>query len=558
MAHQALYRVYRPQTFNDVVEQQHIVTTLKNAVMSKNTAHAYLFCGTRGTGKTTMAKIFARAVNCIYPVDGNPCNECEICSGIIDGTILDVIEIDAASNNSVDNVRALIDEVVYTPTKASKKVYIIDEVHMLSIGAFNALLKTLEEPPEHVMFILATTEAHKMPATVLSRCQRFDFRRITNKGIAQRLLSIAQECGVALSNEAANFIASLAEGALRDGISILDQCISTGHDKLDLELVQGVIGVAPNEIIINTLDYLVNRQNKEVISQIDLIFSEGKDSGQYIRKLIQFLRDVLVYKTTNSLDNLYSMTEEEKKVIPLFAKSISMPYGLAMIRELSDLEPAIKWSTSQRILIEIAFLRICSLEMNNEEENTSNRIALLEEKIRQVEEALLTGAVNRNNIEMGGPQSSARVNEPIKPIASSRATEPSTDDSQKNDKSRKNTNQDGHGSANAYKEWNKVLDDLRSIGRMKILSCILNGTAVSVDENTVGIVLDEGDDYSKRILQNHENIEAIKEAIKRSTGKDMNVTVITNMEKTQRNSPEVPENVLNFAKKRGLELEIRE
>ena len=296
MAHQALYRVYRPQTFNDVVEQQHIVTTLKNAVMSKNTAHAYLFCGTRGTGKTTMAKIFARAVNCIYPVDGNPCNECEICSGIIDGTILDVIEIDAASNNSVDNVRALIDEVIYTPTKASKKVYIIDEVHMLSIGAFNALLKTLEEPPEHVMFILATTEAHKMPATVLSRCQRFDFRRITNKGIAQRLLSIAQECGVALSNEAANFIASLAEGALRDGISILDQCISTGHDKLDLELVQGVIGVAPNEIIINTLDYLVNRQNKEVISQIDLIFSEGKDSGQYIRKLIQFLRDVLVYK----------------------------------------------------------------------------------------------------------------------------------------------------------------------------------------------------------------------------------------------------------------------
>jgi DNA polymerase-3 subunit gamma/tau len=215
MNHQALYRRYRPKTFDDVVEQQHVVTTLKNTVISGKPAHAYLFCGTRGTGKTTMAKILARAVNCLEPEDGNPCNKCEVCTGILSGTILDVIEMDAASNNSVDNVRDIIDEMVYTPSQASYKIYIIDEVHMLSSGAFNALLKTLEEPPEHVLFILATTEPNKLPATVLSRCQRFDFRRISTGGIMERLLLIAKETGINLTDEAAYFLASLAEGALR-------------------------------------------------------------------------------------------------------------------------------------------------------------------------------------------------------------------------------------------------------------------------------------------------------------------------------------------------------
>ncbi|UZQ85301.1 DNA polymerase III subunit gamma/tau [Thermoclostridium stercorarium] len=261
-----------------------------------------------------MAKIFARAVNCLNPVDGNPCNKCEICRGIIDGTILDVMEIDAASNNSVDNIRNIIDEVVYTPTRASRKVYIIDEVHMLSIGAFNALLKTLEEPPEHVIFILATTEPHKLPATVLSRCQRFDFRRITSRGIANRLISIAKDCGVALSEEAALFIASLSEGALRDGISILDQCISTGKPELDLESVQKIVGVAPGTVIINTVGYFLERRSREAISQIDLVFSEGMDPGQFIHNLIRFMRDILIFKTTGDLSHLYSVTEEEKRL----------------------------------------------------------------------------------------------------------------------------------------------------------------------------------------------------------------------------------------------------
>lgn len=547
-AHQALYRVYRPQSFDDVVEQQHILTTLKNAVISRKVAHAYLFCGTRGTGKTTMAKIFARAVNCLHPVNGNPCNECEICTGIIDGTILDVAEIDAASNNSVDNIRNIIDEVVYTPTRAYKKVYIIDEVHMLSIGAFNALLKTLEEPPEHVMFILATTEPHKLPATVLSRCQRFDFRRITTDGIAKRLITISEECGVTLLNEAALFIASLSEGALRDGISILDQCISTGKAPLDLKSVQEIIGVAPNTIIINTVGFLIERKSKEAISQIDLLFSEGKDPGQFIHKLIQFLRDILVFKTTKSLEHLYSVTDEEKRTIPNFAEKISMSFGLAVVRQLSDLEASIKWSSSQRILIEMTFLRICSREVYNEGNNPLERIKLLEDRIRDIEAGVLSGRINQNTssvttVKKDLKETKLQVNKP----------------ENVEEEAVKFEGKGNNGQNNLFLEWDNVLSELSSIGRMKLYSSLLDTIAVWVDDNTIGIVLQEEDVFKKRILGEHENIVAIVDSIKRCIGKELKVVVSLKNEKlnTQTDS-KMPEKFLNFVKEKGMRLDIIE
>jgi DNA polymerase-3 subunit gamma/tau len=226
MSYTALYREWRPLVFEDVVEQEHIVKTLKYSVTAGRIAHAYLFCGTRGTGKTTMAHILSRAINCLNPQNGDPCNECEVCKGILEGSILDVLEIDAASNNSVDNVREIRDEVIYAPSTARYKVYIIDEVHMLSTGAFNALLKTLEEPPSHVVFILATTEPHKLPATILSRCQRFDFRKISVEGIVQRLDKVAHANGITFEKEALRLISRLADGALRDALSIMDQCMS--------------------------------------------------------------------------------------------------------------------------------------------------------------------------------------------------------------------------------------------------------------------------------------------------------------------------------------------
>ncbi|HQA57033.1 MAG TPA: DNA polymerase III subunit gamma/tau, partial [Acetivibrio sp.] len=269
MAYLALYRKWRPLVFEDVVEQEHVVKTLRNSINTGRIAHAYLFSGTRGTGKTTMAKIFSRAVNCLNPKDGDPCNECEICKGILNGSLLDVIEIDAASNNGVDNVRELRDEVVYTPSKAKYKVYIIDEVHMLSTGAFNALLKTLEEPPSHVIFILATTEPHKLPATILSRCQRFDFRRISVDSIAKRIEYIAGESGVDIKEDASRLIAKLSDGALRDAISILDQCISLGNKELTYEDVLKVVGLVTDTFIVEVVDNIKNQDVGKVLEAVN-------------------------------------------------------------------------------------------------------------------------------------------------------------------------------------------------------------------------------------------------------------------------------------------------
>jgi len=550
MSHQALYRTFRPQTFDDVVEQQHIVTTLKNAVISKKVAHAYLFCGTRGTGKTTMAKIFARAVNCLNPQDGNPCNECEICRGIIDGTILDVAEIDAASNNSVDNVRSIIDEVVYAPVRAGKKVYIIDEVHMLSIGAFNALLKTLEEPPGHVIFILATTEPHKLPATVLSRCQRFDFRRITSKGIAERLIEISKECGVTLTEDAALFIASLSEGALRDGISILDQCISTGSTPLNLESVQKIIGVAPNTVIIDTIGFLADRKSSEAMSLIDLIYSESKDPGQYIHKLIRFLRDILVFKTTNNVEHLYSVTEEEKKAVQDFAAKIPMELGLNVIRELTELESSLKWSSNQRILIETAFLRICSREIIKENDDILERVKLLEERIRSIEAGILKGGVYHDK-----PAAVPAEEKPKEKKARAKGRDKSTGEEMQN-----SAGSPGPGNKalmNPYEDWEKVLKEISGIGRMKLYTGLLGSDAVWVDENTIGIVFREEDEFKKRIVTDDDNTTVISETVKRFTGREIKVVVMNNKEKSSETS-EIPEKILDFVKKKGVKLDIIE
>ena len=329
-----------------------------------------------------MAKIFARAVNCLQPRQGNPCNECAVCRGILDGTILDVVEIDAASNNSVDNVRGIIDEVVYTPTHARKKVYIIDEVHMLSAGAFNALLKTLEEPPQHVMFILATTEPHKLPATVLSRCQRFDFRRISPDGIVKRLMYVAHEAGVTLAEEAAYFIASLSEGALRDAISILDQCIATGKNPLLPEDIHEIIGVAPNLLVLETAGFLIDRDAKGAVEAIDRLIADGKEPAQFLQSIIQLFRDILVYKAGSSVEPLLSMTGEDRARIPALAEKLSLTEALMAVRELTDLEAGIRWSSSPRILLEMAFLRICEREMSRDEDKLADRIRLLEQRIR--------------------------------------------------------------------------------------------------------------------------------------------------------------------------------
>ena len=308
MGYTALYRKFRPITFSEIVGQEHITRTLRNQIVAGRVGHAYLFNGGRGTGKTSAAKILARAINCLNPQDGEPCNECEICKGAINGSLTDIVEMDAASNNSVEDIRSIREEVNFLPTKAKYRVYIIDEVHMLSTGAFNALLKTLEEPPEHVKFILATTEPQKLPATILSRCQRFDFKRISNENIIKRLNIVCEQSGIEITKEAMNIIAVLAEGAMRDALSILERCIQDGENKIDEDKIKDLVGIPKITYVHNIIDSLFKYDVDNTLKNVDIVLNEGKDINNLLWEMIKYTKDLLVYKASQKLD-LYS--EEE-------------------------------------------------------------------------------------------------------------------------------------------------------------------------------------------------------------------------------------------------------
>ena len=309
MSYTALYRKFRPLTFEEMVGQEHIIKTLKNQIIAGRIGHAYLFSGGRGTGKTSSAKILARAINCLNPKNGEPCNECEICKGILSGSLTDVVEMDAASNNSVEDIRSIREEVNFLPTLAKYRVYIIDEVHMLSTGAFNALLKTLEEPPEHVKFILATTEPQKLPATILSRCQRFDFKRLSNQDISKRLKVICDESKIEITKEALHIIAVLADGALRDGISILERCLQDGETQIGEEKIRDLVGIPKLEYIQQISQAIITYDVDTAINVTNTILNEGKELNNFLWEIIKYIKDVLILKTSKEVE-LY--TEEEK------------------------------------------------------------------------------------------------------------------------------------------------------------------------------------------------------------------------------------------------------
>ncbi|MGN0107927.1 MAG: DNA polymerase III subunit gamma/tau, partial [Hominilimicola sp.] len=323
MAHQAIYRKWRPMVFEDIVGQGHITQTLKNQILNDKIGHAYLFCGTRGTGKTTCAKVFSRAVNCLNPQNGSPCNECDVCKGIIDGSILDVKEIDAASNNGVDNIREIRDDVRYVSTNAKYTVYIIDEVHMLSSGAFNALLKTLEEPPEHVIFILATTEAHKVPQTILSRCQRFDFKRIKPSDIILRMKEIAHGDGLNISDDAYELLARLADGSMRDGLSILERVVSACGNSITAENITSTLGISTTESVFRITEAIENGDVNKIISVIDAIMSDGKDLRVFIDSLIKNFRDMLLCKIADNSDAMLDYNAEDMIKLKALAEKMS-------------------------------------------------------------------------------------------------------------------------------------------------------------------------------------------------------------------------------------------
>ncbi len=381
MAHQAIYRKWRPMVFEDIVGQGHITQTLKNQILNDKIGHAYLFCGTRGTGKTTCAKVFSRAVNCLNPQDGSPCNECDVCKGIIDGSILDVKEIDAASNNGVDNIREIRDDVRYVSTNAKYTVYIIDEVHMLSSGAFNALLKTLEEPPEHVIFILATTEAHKVPQTILSRCQRFDFKRIKPSDIILRMKEIAHGDGLTITDGAYEILARLADGSMRDGLSILERVVSSCGSSITADDVTNALGISTQEAVFSLTEAIENGDVSKIMSVIDSVMADGKDLRVFIDSLILNFRNMLLCKIADNSEAMLDCSSEDMVKLKALADKMSFEQISHAVSVLSDAQADTKWVKSPRIIYELSLIKIAKPEFDSSPEAVLSRLANLEKTV---------------------------------------------------------------------------------------------------------------------------------------------------------------------------------
>ena len=391
MSYTAMYRKFRPRTFSEVKGQEHIVTTLQNQILSDRIQHAYLFCGTRGTGKTTIAKIFAKAINCEHKNGADPCLECDTCKAIAQGSSMNVIEIDAASNNGVDNIRTIIDEVSYAPTEGKYKVYIIDEVHMLSAGAFNALLKTLEEPPAYVVFILATTEVHKLPITILSRCQRYDFKRISVEHITERIHEVIDSEGIEAEDAAVRYIARSADGALRDALSLLDQAVAFNFGKkLTLDLVLDTLGAVDTEVFSRLLREIICANVGAAIKILEEIIMDGRELVQFTSDFTWYIRNLLLVITSDDVSGVVDMSKENIEKLKHEAIGVSMDGAMRYIRILSELTNQLRYASNKRVLTELAIIKMCMPQ-------TEVRDDTFLERIRAIESQLENGVLVKNS-----------------------------------------------------------------------------------------------------------------------------------------------------------------
>lgn len=531
MGYTALYRKFRPITFSELVGQEHITRTLRNQIVADRVGHAYLFNGGRGTGKTSSAKILARAINCLHPIDGEPCNECEICKAAINGSLTDIVEMDAASNNSVEDIRSIREEVNFLPTKAKYRVYIIDEVHMLSPGAFNALLKTLEEPPEHVKFILATTEPQKLPATILSRCQRFDFKRISNEDIIKRLKIVCEESNIEITEGALNIISVLAEGAMRDALSILERCIQDGENKIDEDKIKDLVGIPKITYVHNIIDAIVEYNIDNALEAMDAVINEGKDLDNFLWEMIKYVKDVLVYKFSKKAD-LYS--EEETEKIKCLSEKASKDKLVYLIYELSNLENDMKWSTQKTIMFQAGMIKLCSKEVGTS--------GTLEERIEKIENYLKSGKIQvatqssstqgTQNLQ-GAYQAVPMGNISGQRIQQNGITQPQIGANRlqsqmvNNSRTRNNTRTTTSYSSDLSKSWPKIVNDLKQNGRIVLYTNLLDTRAEEINDMTVGIKFPKGiTAFGKTILEKQENIKEISTLVSMACGKPMNIKYI--------------------------------
>lgn len=501
MGYTALYRKFRPQEFEDVKGQEHIVTTLKNQIKADRIGHAYLFCGTRGTGKTTIAKILARAVNCEHPVDGSPCNTCKTCRAINEGTSMNVIEIDAASNNGVDNIREIREEVAYRPTTGKYKVYIIDEVHMLSTGAFNALLKTLEEPPSYVIFILATTEAHKIPITILSRCQRYDFRRITADTIAARLQELMDKEGNDVEEKAIRYIAKAADGSMRDALSLLDQCIAFYlGEKLTYEKVLENLGAVDTQVFSRMLRQILRQDTAGTIKTLDEIIIQGRELGQFVTDFIWYLRNLLLISTSEHPEEAVDASAENLERMKEESSMVDAETLMRYIRIFSELSNQIKYASQKRVLVEIALIKLCQPVMEMNLDSLYDRVRVLEEKLKNgvTVQSLPTENYVRTRAE--NPEEQILKEETVKPEKAA------PEDLQY-----------------VKKNWNAIIRDTKGLLQQMLLDSI-----PKYDGNTgEPIIYVEFQNFlAQTCIDNPDNLEMLKNAVRKKIGKEVEIKMI--------------------------------
>ena len=534
MAYTALYREWRPSTFYDVVGQEHITTTLKNQILNNRIAHAYLFCGTRGTGKTSTAKVFAKALNCLNLQDGEPCNECEMCKKINNGLAIDVTELDAASNNGVDKIRDIIDDVKYPPQEARFKVYIMDEVHMLSVGAVNAFLKTLEEPPANVIFILATTDPQKLPITILSRCQRFDFKRINKNDITARLRKIVTEKGVMADDKSLNLIARVSDGAMRDSLSILDQAISMGNGAVEYSSIVSMLGLVTNEYLFTLTNNVIERNIEKCISTIEEIITSGKDAYLFIKDLIEHYRNLLMAKVTNNAEEVLDMSEENIALIKEQSARLRAEEIMRCIRILQEAEGNAKVSKQARLYLELSIIKMCKIEYDTSSEVILTRLNRLEENLKNgniavaVKEGVMDEATSMKKAATPASKATKSVNTESSAIG--------------NASSRLTINE-------VQRAWKDVLERFKAKRAMIIYASILMGRPISCSNGIITVEFDEDYKLSADRLNKAENKVVVNEVFSEVFQEKLNVQFVS---KEKNSNEQNAEDVLMNAFSEGL------
>ena len=527
MAYTALYREWRPKNFEDVVGQEHITTTLKNQIQNDRIAHAYLFCGTRGTGKTSTAKVMAKALNCLNPIDGEPCNECEMCKKINQGLAIDVTELDAASNNGVDKIRDIIDDAKYPPQEARFKVYIMDEVHMLSMGAVNAFLKTLEEPPANVIFILATTDPQKLPITILSRCQRFDFKRISKAEISSRLRKIVDAQGVLADEKSLELISRVSDGAMRDALSILDQSIAMGDGSINYDSVVSMLGLVTNEYLFKITSSIIERNIQNAMNIIEEVVYAGKDINLFIKDLTGHFRNLLMAKVTNNPEEVLDMSMENINLIKEQGSRIRVEEIMRDIRILQEAESNAKISKQARLYLELATIKMCKIEYD-----TSNEVIL--SRINKLEEAIKSGRIQVAQAKQ--ENSTASVTKLQNKVAEKKV---SKKDEQITVTSTIEENTNSTISiGDIQKSWHDILEAIKSRRAMVIYASLMTGKPVACNNGIVVVEYEEAYAFNKIRLEKPDNIKVINDVFSEVMRESLKVRFTVESKEEQRRSTE--------------------